>query len=442
MLVLLSGLLVFFLLVVVHELGHYLAAVKCKVGVVRFSVGFGPALVRWKNERGTYFQIALIPLGGFVQMLDKDTDEQQKQSQDPGVKTFEDSTYWQKIGIIAAGPMINLLCAFLVLWSLQLGEKRELISQIAFVQPTSLAAQLQLQPGDILLKLDGESIQSQSLFRQQQQAFRQAKMLEVQRGSSIFQIPLPDYGQILPEESQKQLGIVFVAPVSLQVEQVSAGSSAEAMGVQKGDEIVALNGQKIANWVVFVREIESLANQDISLEVVRQGAIESLQGRLGSRIIAGETRGFLGVQPAREQSDALWLTIEQNPFEAFAAAFLETFSILQMTVSSLGSLFEDSSNLSQLMGPVGISQVAAETASVGLSSFLYFFALLNLALGTINLVPLPMLDGGQIVIHTLEKLMGKPLPTRLHHYLRLFSIFIILYLTFVALHNDFLRILQ
>ena len=442
MLVLFSGLVVFMLLVIVHEYGHYLAAVLCKVGVVRFSVGFGPPLFRWKNKRGTDFQIAPIPLGGYVQMLEKQSQGQDDLEQPQGVKTFEQASYWQKLCIIAAGPLINFVCALLVFWFLQIGEKKELLSKIAYVEESSLASQLQLQTGDILLSIDGESIQSQSLFRQNQELFAKGKLLEIRRDSSSFQIPLPHYEAIAQDQQQRPIGIVFDVPVSLQVDTISAESSAEKMGIQEGDVIVSLNGQRMHNWLLFVKEIETLANQDVNIQVLREEILLNLQGKLGSKQLGGEIRGFLGIQPTRDMSDSLWISYNQNVLEAFWAACQQTFAILYLTVSSLGSLFEDTGNMNQLMGPVGISQVAAESVSLGLSSFLYFFAIVNIALGAINLVPLPMLDGGQILILSIEKIMGKPLHLKLHNFLRLFSIVIILFLTFVAFHNDFLRLLQ
>ncbi|EIB99863.1 MULTISPECIES: sigma E protease regulator RseP [Pantoea] len=432
-------------LITVHEFGHFWVARRCGVKVERFSIGFGKSLWRRRDRQGTEFVIALIPLGGYVKMLDERVESVPAELRH---QAFNNKAVWQRASIIAAGPVANFLFAIFAYWVVFIHGVPGVRPVIGEILNGSVAAEAQIAPGMELKAVDG-------IETPDWDAVRMALVGKI--GDSSTTLTVARFGEDATQEKQldlrnwqfepdKQDPVVAlgIRPRGPQIEttlaEVQANSPASEAGLQAGDRIVKVDGQPLSQWQTFVTQVRDNPGKSMALEVDRGGDAITLtmtpEARSGSK---GE--GFAGVIPRIVPLPEEYRTVRQyGAFAAIGEASVKTWQLMKLTVSMLGKLITGDVKLNNLSGPISIAQGAGLSAEYGLIYYLMFLALISVNLGIINLFPLPVLDGGHLLFLAIEKIKGGPVSERVQDFsYRIGSILLVL-LMGLALFNDFSRL--
>ena len=432
-------------LITVHEFGHFWVARRCGVRVERFSIGFGKALWRRSDRHGTEFVIALIPLGGYVKMLDE-----RVEPVSPELRhyAFNNKTVSQRAAIIAAGPVANFIFAIFAYWLVFIIGVPSIRPVVGEITPNSIAAGAQIASGTELKAIDG-------IETPDWDAVRLALVAKI--GDENARVTLAPFGT--NQTSEKTLDLrnwhfepdredpivsLGIRPRGPQVEtvleEVQPQSAASKAGLQAGDRIVKVNGAPISQWTDFVSQVRDNPGQALAVEVERQGRSLSLTLIPDTKPGKAKAEGFAGVVPKVIPLPDEYKTVRQyGPFVAVAEATDKTWQLMKLTVNMLGKLITGDVKLNNLSGPISIAQGAGMSAEFGLIYYLMFLALISVNLGIINLFPLPVLDGGHLLFLAIEKLKGGPVSERVQDFsYRIGSILLVL-LMGLALFNDFSR---
>ncbi|QET65202.1 sigma E protease regulator RseP [Citrobacter werkmanii] len=433
-------------LITVHEFGHFWVARRCGVRVERFSIGFGKALWRRTDKLGTEYVIALIPLGGYVKMLDE-----RAEPVVPELRhyAFNNKTVGQRAAIIAAGPIANFLFAIFAYWLVFIIGVPGVRPVIGEITPNSIAAQAQIQPGTELKAVDGIETPDWDAVRLQlvsKIGDEHTTLSVAQFGSNQRQDKTLDLRHWAFEpDKQDPVASLGIRPRGPQIEsvlsEVQANSAASKAGLQAGDRIVKVNGQPLTQWMMFVTLVRDNPDKPLALDIERQGSSLSLTLTPDSKQVNGKAEGFAGVVPKIIPLPDEYKTVRQyGPFSAIVEASDKTWQLMKLTVSMLGKLITGDVKLNNLSGPISIAQGAGMSAEFGVIYYLMFLALISVNLGIINLFPLPVLDGGHLLFLAIEKLKGGPVSERVQDFsYRIGSILLVL-LMGLALFNDFSRL--
>ncbi|HFS5790570.1 TPA: sigma E protease regulator RseP [Citrobacter werkmanii] len=433
-------------LITVHEFGHFWVARRCGVRVERFSIGFGKALWRRTDKLGTEYVIALIPLGGYVKMLDE-----RAEPVVPELRhyAFNNKTVGQRAAIIAAGPIANFLFAIFAYWLVFIIGVPGVRPVVGEISPNSIAAQAQIQPGTELKAVDGIETPDWDAVRLQLVAKigdEHTTLSVAQFGSDQRQDKTLDLRHWAFEpDKQDPVSSLGIRPRGPQIEpvlsEVQVNSAASKAGLQAGDRIVKVNGQPLTQWMTFVTLVRDNPDEPLALDIERQGSSLSLTLTPDSKQVNGKAEGFAGVVPKIIPLPDEYKTVRQyGPFSAILEASDKTWQLMKLTVSMLGKLITGDVKLNNLSGPISIAQGAGMSAEFGVIYYLMFLALISVNLGIINLFPLPVLDGGHLLFLAIEKLKGGPVSERVQDFsYRIGSILLVL-LMGLALFNDFSRL--
>lgn len=433
-------------LITVHEFGHFWVARRCGVRVERFSIGFGKALWRRTDKLGTEYVIALIPLGGYVKMLDE-----RAEPVAPELRhyAFNNKTVGQRAAIIAAGPIANFLFAIFAYWLVFIIGVPGVRPVVGEITPNSIAAQAQIQPGTELKAVDGIETPDWDAVRLQlvaKIADEHTTLSVAQFGSNQRQDKTLDLRQWAFEpDKEDPVSSLGIRPRGPQIEpvlsEVQVNSAASKAGLQAGDRIVKVNGQPLTQWMTFVTLVRDNPDKPLALDIERQGSSLSLTLTPDSKQVNGKAEGFAGVVPKVIPLPDEYKTVRQyGPFSAVLEASDKTWQLMKLTVSMLGKLITGDVKLNNLSGPISIAQGAGMSAEFGVIYYLMFLALISVNLGIINLFPLPVLDGGHLLFLAIEKLKGGPVSERVQDFsYRIGSILLVL-LMGLALFNDFSRL--
>lgn len=433
-------------LITVHEFGHFWVARRCGVRVERFSIGFGKALWRRTDKLGTEYVIALIPLGGYVKMLDE-----RAEPVAPELRhyAFNNKTVGQRAAIIAAGPIANFLFAIFAYWLVFIIGVPGVRPVVGEITPNSIAAQAQIQPGTELKAVDGIETPDWDAVRLQLVAKigdEHTTLSVAQFGSNQRQDKTLDLRQWAFEpDKEDPVSSLWIRPRGTQIEpvlsEVQVNSAASKAGLQAGDRIVKVNGQPLTQWMTFVTLVRDNPDKPLALDIERQGSSLSLTLTPDSKQVNGKAEGFAGVVPKVIPLPDEYKTVRQyGPFSAVLEASDKTWQLMKLTVSMLGKLITGDVKLNNLSGPISIAQGAGMSAEFGVIYYLMFLALISVNLGIINLFPLPVLDGGHLLFLAIEKLKGGPVSERVQDFsYRIGSILLVL-LMGLALFNDFSRL--
>ena len=433
-------------LITVHEFGHFWVARRCGVRVERFSIGFGKALWRRTDKLGTEYVIALIPLGGYVKMLDE-----RAEPVAPELRhyAFNNKTVGQRAAIIAAGPIANFLFAIFAYWLVFIIGVPGVRPVVGEITPNSIAAQAQIQPGTELKAVDGIETPDWDAVRLQLVAKigdEHTTLSVAQFGSNQRQDKTLDLRQWAFEpDKEDPVSSLGIRPRGPQIEpvlsEVQVNSAASKAGLQAGDRIVKVNGQPLTQWMTFVTLVRDNPDTPLALDIERQGSSLSLTLTPDSKQVNGKAEGFAGVVPKVIPLPDEYKTVRQyGPFSAILEASDKTWQLMKLTVSMLGKLITGDVKLNNLSGPISIAQGAGMSAEFGIIYYLMFLALISVNLGIINLFPLPVLDGGHLLFLAIEKLKGGPVSERVQDFsYRIGSILLVL-LMGLALFNDFSRL--
>ncbi|SCB79826.1 sigma E protease regulator RseP [Kosakonia oryziphila] len=432
-------------LITVHEFGHFWVARRCGVRVERFSIGFGKALCRRTDKHGTEFVIALIPLGGYVKMLDERVEPVAPEMRH---YAFNNKTVGQRAAVIAAGPIANFIFAIFAYWLVFIIGVPGVRPVVGEITPNSIAANAQIAPGMELKSIDGIETPDWDAVRLQ---------LVSKIGDSQMTVSVAPFGSNNRQEKVVDLrhwafqpdkddpiAALGIQPRAAQLEpvlaEVQVGSAASKAGLQAGDRIVKVDGQQLTQWMTFVTLVRDNPGTPLALEVERQGVPLSLT-LIPDTKPGSKAEGFAGVVPKVIPLPDEYKTVRQyGPFSAIVEATDKTWQLMKLTVSMLGKLITGDVKLNNLSGPISIAQGAGMSAEFGLIYYLMFLALISVNLGIINLFPLPVLDGGHLLFLAIEKLKGGPVSERVQDFsYRIGSILLVL-LMGLALFNDFSRL--
>lgn len=435
------------ILVAVHEFGHFWVARRCGVKVERFSIGFGKALWKKVGADGTEYTICLVPLGGYVKMLDSRVDEVAEA--DLPV-TFDHKSLWQRTAIVAAGPIFNFLFAIFAYWLVFMIGTPALKPVVGDVVPHSIAAEAGLQ-SDMELKAisgvqtaDWESV-NMALISHIGDATMTMTVAPV-NGLGVERILNVDLSQWnFDPEHESAMGTLgfkpFTPAISLAVNHIVEHGAADKAGIRSGDILLQANGERLVTWQQFVETIQSHPNEEIVLSIKRSGETLSLSLVPDSKIVNEKTLGFAGISPqVAEWPESYRFELQYGIVDSIGKAVEKTGQMIQLTASMLEKLIVGDVGLNNLSGPISIAKGAGTTADYGLVYFLGFLALISVNLGIINLVPLPMLDGGHLLFFAIEAVLGRPVPERVQEIGYKIGGAIIFSLMAVAIFNDFTRL--
>lgn len=435
------------LLITVHEFGHFIVARYCGVKVLRFSFGFGKILARFQDRRGTEYAWSLFPLGGYVKMLDESEEEVPAHERH---LAFNNKSVWARMAIIAAGPLFNFIFAFAALWLLLVIGIQSLAPMIDDVKPGSIAARAGLKPHQEILMLNDRKIAS---WRDFQYALMpmlgtdEPITLRVQSRTDGQQstVTLPLRGWELDVKKPDMLasfGITpFVPSLPAVVGEVVTDSPAGRAGLAIGDQIVSVDGKPVTDWLELVDYVRQRPEKSIALGVKRQGRLKTIDVLVAKAVNDGRAEGFIGLRSQRVEWPAHWLRLHrEGPLEAIGTAFKQTVELSTATFTLIGRLITGKLSLQSISGPVGIAQGAGESARSGLAYYLSFLALVSISLGVLNLLPIPMLDGGQLLYCILEIIRGRPLSDGAKSVGIYLGLVLLLALMVVGLTNDLSRL--
>lgn len=432
------------LLVVIHEFGHYWVARRCGVKVLRFSVGFGQKLWSKQLKNGTEFVIAALPLGGYVKMLDE---REAPVAENELEQTFNRQPLRNRVAIVSAGPVANLLFAVFAYWLIMVIGVPGIKPIIAEVTANSPAAAAQLNAGEEIIAVNGKATPTvNSLFQQWLRLAQSGETITLTTRSADVetnkQLILPKLGLDDAGTLFNQIGITTVQPEMPPVlGDIVADSPAEKAGLQAGDELISADGKALSSWQDWVSLIQSNADKAMNIEILRDGEIQRLVitpaadengvGRIGAAV---NTDGY-------EIPTELRSELRYGPLAAIPQAFTQTWQFSVTTLSGLWGMLVGTVSSDNLGGPIAIAQFAGDSAQQGLVAFISFLAMISISLGILNLLPVPVLDGGHLMMYFFEWIRGKPLPESVQIQGQKIGLFLILLLMVFAFTNDIVRLI-
>lgn len=434
------------ILVAVHEWGHFWVARRCGVKVERFSIGFGKALWRRTDKLGTEYVIAAIPLGGYVKMLDERVDEVSEQDLP---YAFNRQHVLKRIAIIAAGPGVNFLFAIFALFVMYLIGLQTIKPIVGNIEPESILSQSHIPKNATLTQIgerkvvDWEDVayEFMSFIGHDEMSIKWTDEKSSYEKSATINI---SQWQFDPDKTSvfESLGLTPYRPKVLTVlGSVENGSAAQQIGLQPNDKIVSLDGTSMQNWEQIVGHVSSRPNQLVEVEVLRNGQVVSLKGTIGSKTEAQNTKGYMGFTPTLEPWPEGVVFVHQYGLgKALSKAMDKTWRLMTLSIEMLGKLITGDVSVKNLSGPIAIAQGAGSSASLGLVYFLGFLALISVNLGIINLLPLPVLDGGHLLYYFIELLSGRPVPESVQEVGFKIGGVLLLLLMSIAIVNDIARL--
>ena len=432
-------------LVTIHEYGHYKVAIMSGVYVKRFSIGFGKPLYSWFNKDGTEFVVASIPLGGYVRMLDSRLDEV---TADNEAQAFDKKPVGKRIAVVAAGPLANLFFAVFALWIMYLVGVPEVKPIIGDIVADSPIANSGIKAEQQIVEINGNSTetwQQINLELMDSIGDNQLSMSVQSQGQSYARTHTVDLSnwQFDPEKGNliQALGIVPFTPEILpRIAHVAKDTPAARAGLQVGDQIVAYNKIEPFDWIKLSGWIKQNPHEQLHLVIERNNQIEELILTIGVRESNGEQTGYLGIAPQLAQwPEHLRFEHSFGLFESLQQAVIKTWRLIAVSFSMIEKLITGDVSYKSLSGPISIAQGAGQSAGLGVVYFLSFLALISVNLGIINLLPLPVLDGGHLVYYLIEFVSGKPVPEKVQEIGFRIGAFIIFMLMSVAILNDLSR---
>ena len=435
-------------LIAIHEFGHYWVARKLGVKVLVYSIGFGPTIVKWTSTKsGIQYQLSALPLGGYVKMLDE---REGNVSAEDLPHAFNRQSPWKRIAIVAAGPLVNLIFAVFLFWILYLPAQEQLNTRVGKVIDNTPAASVQMKAGDKIVAVDGaetpnwEKLNYALVDRVGETGYIH---LETERNGQIQNVQLP-IQNFLKDQSQSPLDVLGFTPyrpvIPAVVYKLSDDGAAVRQGMKEGDKIISIDNQSMKDWFDVVDIVQKSPEKLLAISVLREGKIVNLQVMpQGKRDNMGNTTGMLGVQAQTSQINIpaeYKQTIQYNPAEAFVVAVEKTAQLSSMILNSIVKMVRGLIGLDNLSGPITIAKVAGQSAEMGWKIFISFMALMSVSLGILNLLPIPMLDGGHLVYYFIELIRGKPVSEQIQLVGLKIGMLLLGSMMFLAIFNDFMRL--
>ena len=445
---LLSFILLISIIVGIHELGHFLTARYFKIHVLKFKIGFGKELFSFQDKQNCFYSFGILPLGGYVQMLgenniSQDDDNHAVQNK----KSYLDALPGERAAVTVAGPLANFVLAIFIYFYLALVGTTQLSAYVGDITPLSLVQETGIKPRDKITEIDNQKIESFNdinlILSQRIGDTGSIEIKYIQKGlEKEALIPVDNW---LSENDQTSpyiaLGLQpFLPPL---VGQLQKDGPAFQYGIQEGDLIQSINGKDISTWQNLSLLLSQLPNELIEIELLRNKEVKTLMLETSSyQDEKGSLKGRIGILASNNLSQwPVEYTIEkkENLINAFFVGIADTYRYTLLIVSSIGKMISGSISADNLGGPIQISVLAGSAAKAGYVTFLSMIALLSINLGLLNLLPIPILDGGQLLMITIEKLKGSPVSEMTIEYSMRVGIVLVVGLMVFAFANDIAR---
>ena len=428
------------IIVFIHELGHFSFARLFGVRVLDFSIGFGKSIKSWETKSKTVFNLRILPFGGYVKMNGEEASNKSQSSD-----SYSSKKYYQKLLITLGGPIFNFILSIVIFFIINLFGIYKIMPLVGEVLPNSIAYEQGIEKGDLISKIDGSQISS---FSDAQLALSKrlgetGKLkIEILRNENSFEFFLPIDNWLSSEEPSNllyELGIF--PPLEPIIGTVVEASPASKGGIKPGDKILEINNKSVTYWGDLRREINNSKGNEILVKILRENKVNKLivKPSLSENALSWQ----IGVSSSFELSDKARVLEKFTLKDSFKNSISQTYIVVENSITFIGKIIFGQVSAKNLGGPVMIGQYAGESVIYGgLYSFFYLIALISISLGIVNLFPLPVLDGGQALILTIEKIIGRDLPDKiLEFFYRLGTAFLIFLFIFVFF-NDIFRILS
>lgn len=439
----------FMLLVGIHEFGHFLVARWCGVKVLCFSLGFGKILFRLKGKSGTDYAFSMIPLGGYVRLLDGregpvPTDQQ--------ASAFDQQPIYKRTAIIIAGPLFNLLLAFAIYWAALTMGVNQIVPNIGYIKPNSIAANAGMHPFEEIINIDGHNVHGwpATTLRIIQRLGNPGVLTITTKKpktetQQTYKLLLSHWkiGDLNPEPVES-LGIVpLKPPMPAQFAEVLPNSPAAQAGILSNDLVTSINGNAVKNWDDFIAVIEHSPGQKITIAIQRNHQTLTINVTVGTKTNwYGKKSGFIGVKEVQPQWSADSLRTRQYPiYEAWLPAAREVYFFTLYNAVVLQKMVSGVISLQSLGGPLSIFRGTLIAANHGIVAYLLFVAFISISLAFINLLPIPGLDGSQLIYFLIEKLRGgRPVSLAVQVLFFRLGVIALILLLFQGLINDVMRL--
>jgi regulator of sigma E protease len=444
----LSFVLLISIIVGIHELGHFLTARYFKIHVLKFKIGFGKELFSFQDKQNCFYSFGILPLGGYVQMLGENNISQDDDNHSvQNKKSYLDALPGERAAVTVAGPLANFVLAIFIYFYLALVGTTQLSAYVGDITPLSPVQETGIKPRDKITEIDNQKIESFNdinlILSQRIGDTGSIEIKYIQKGlEKEALIPVDNW---LSENDQTSpyiaLGLQpFLPPL---VGQLQKDGPAFQYGIQEGDLIQSINGKDISTWQNLSLLLSQLPNELIEIELLRNKEVKTLMLETSSyQDEKGSLKGRIGILASNNLSQwPVEYTIEkkENLINAFFVGIADTYRYTLLIVSSIGKMISGSISADNLGGPIQISVLAGSAAKAGYVTFLSMIALLSINLGLLNLLPIPILDGGQLLMITIEKLKGSPVSEMTIEYSMRVGIVLVVGLMVFAFANDIAR---
>jgi len=436
-------------LIAVHEFGHFSVARRLGVKVLRFSIGFGKPL--WSRRVGAdrmELAIVVFPLGGYVKMLDETEGEVRPQELH---RAFNHQKVWKRMAIVVAGPLFNFLFAILAYWAVYMIGVDGIKPVVGKVTESSIAQQAGFRAGDEILSIDGKEVQSwdqRRLYLFQRALDRARVNVEVRDAQGNVETRLLDLSSLPVQEVnasllERGIGLIGFFPEPLPVIGAMEPGPAASAGMKIGDRLVEINGEPVPSWEQLVEVISKSPGKTVNVTVEREGARHDFKVTPDAVEQGGQTIGRINIRPRfTDIPDEMRVKVRFGVAEALTEGVRNTWSMSVLTLEMLYRMLKLEVSARNISGPITIAQYAGYSAKVGAEQFVLFLAVISISLGVLNLLPIPVLDGGHLMYYIIESIKGSPLSERTMMLGQQVGVALLGSLMMLAFYNDLTRIFR
>ena len=447
MIYLLSAIVLLGVLIAIHEFGHFIVGRMCKIHIYRFSIGMGPVIYKKLDKHGTEFALSALPLGGYVAFHTEKAALEELELQQPltteqNENTFESKPKWQRALVMLAGPVANFILAIGILSVIFVNSvERQFIPEVSNVSSQYLQSNSSLKAGDILISINEKHVSSLQDIRLEllslsgtNGAINFSFITGSRSSEYTVSVPVENYLSDPEEQNTPENFMGFDLSMKLQptVGMIAKDTEAAKSGLMVNDRILAVNSQSIKSFEDLRVFLQDYQGSDLDLKILRAEQTLYLNIPLSTRTnVDGMEEKYIGIMPG----------LKRSFFDSLSKGAYETYNLSVKTLTFVGKMITRDLGTQNLSGPIGIVQMAGDTAKAGFMPFLYLMALLSISLGVLNLLPIPVLDGGQLVMLGIEAVRGSPMPEKMENLFYMSGWVAVGFLMIFAVFNDISKFL-